>query len=264
MSKVLQLKKFDPSKMGNDKVCLFIGKRGTGKSTLVMDVMYHKRGIPTGVVMSATEEGNHFYGKYVPDLFVHSKYNKEVLERVIQAQKDRIAKYGRTDPVFVLMDDCMYDRSFTKDECIRQLFMNGRHWKIFFVLTAQYCMDLPPSLRTNVDYVFIMRENVISNRERLYKSFFGVFPTFNMFQEVMDACTENYGCLVIDNTSKSNNIDDCVFWYKASIRPPFRIGSQTFWNFHARNYNTRHAVRPSLPAPRSGSGIIVKREGLKS
>ena len=32
-------------------------------------------------------------------------------------------------------------------------------------------MDLPPALRANVDYVFILRENIIQNREKLYKSF---------------------------------------------------------------------------------------------
>ena len=52
----LQLKKFDPSKIGDDKVCVFIGKRGTGKSTLVTDIMYHKRHLPVGIVMSGTED----------------------------------------------------------------------------------------------------------------------------------------------------------------------------------------------------------------
>jgi hypothetical protein len=259
MSK-LQLTKFDPSKMGNDKVCLFIGKRGTGKSTLVMDIMHHKRNLPAGVVMSATEEGNHFYSKYVPDLFVHGSYKREVLERLIQAQKDRLMRYGKADPVFILLDDCMYDRSFLRDECIRQLFMNGRHWKIFFLLTAQYCMDIPPALRTNVDYLFVLRENVIMNREKLYKSFFGVFPTFQMFQQVMDSCTENYECLVLDNTSKSNNINECIYWYKAGVRPPFRIGSEKFWSYHSMNYNPRYQfAAPRLEQARKGPGLIVKK-----
>ena len=57
----IQLRRFDPSKIGTDKVCVVIGKRGTGKSTLVTDLLYHKRDIPVGIVMSATEEGNHYY-----------------------------------------------------------------------------------------------------------------------------------------------------------------------------------------------------------
>ena len=255
----LRLKKFDPRSMSDDKVCLFIGKRGTGKSTLVTDIMYYKRNIPAGVVMSATEEGNHYYKKYVPDLFVHGQYDKSTIERVIESQKAKLNKYGRADPVFVLLDDCMYDRSFMKDDCIRSLFMNGRHWKIFFLMTTQYCMDLPPGLRTNVDYVFCLRENVIQNREKLYKSFFGVFPSFHIFQQVMDSCTENYECLVLDNTSKSNNIEDCVFYYKARVMPPFRMGSEAWWQYHQKNYNPRYGTAPVRIQGKRGTTVQIKK-----
>ena len=61
-----------------------------------------------------------------------------------------------------------------------------------------------------------------------------------MFNQVMNACTENYDCLVLDNTSKSNKIQDCVFWYKASIRKNFRIGSAEMWNYHKKNYNPKY------------------------
>jgi len=100
---------------------------------------------------------------------------------------------------------------------------------------VQYLMDLGPALRTQVDYCFALRENVISNRERLHKYFFGVFPRFEEFSRVLDACTANYECLVIDNTVQSNNITDCVFWYKASPDlPPFRLCAPVFWELEQR------------------------------
>ena len=237
----VQLRRFNPATMADDKVCIFIGKRGSGKSCLVTDILYHKRQIPVGVVMSATEEGNHHYKGFVPDLFIYNDYNKEVIERVLERQK-RIINSGTTkkSSSFILLDDCMYDRKYMKDTCIRQCFMNGRHWKLFFMLTMQYCMDLSPDLRSNVDYVFILRENIVQNREKLYKSFFGIFPTFDMFNQVMNACTENYECLVLDNTSKSNKIEDCVFWYKAKIKKNFKVGSPAIWAYHQKNYNPNH------------------------
>ena len=237
----VQLRRFNPDTMDDDKVCIFIGKRGSGKSCLVTDILYHKRHIPVGVVMSATEEGNHHYKGFVPDLFIYNDYNKEVIERVLERQK-RIINSGTTkkSSSFILLDDCMYDRKFMKDTCIRQCFMNGRHWKLFFMLTMQYCMDLSPDLRANVDYVFILRENIVQNREKLYKSFFGIFPTFDMFNQVMNACTENYECLVLDNTSKSNKIEDCIFWYKAKIKKKFKVGSPAIWAYHQKNYNPNH------------------------
>jgi hypothetical protein len=56
----------------------------------------------------------------------------------------------------------------------------------------------------------------------------------------MTMCTENYECLVLDNTSKSNRIEDCVFFYKARPRSNFRIGSPSLWTFHTKNYNPQH------------------------
>lgn len=237
----LQLKRFDPSKISDDKVCVFIGKRGTGKSTLLTDILYHKRHIPAGIVMSATEDGNHHFKQFVPDLFIHGDYNRDAIEKVLERQKKNVT-LGKGAPAFMLLDDCMYDKSFLRDICIRQCFMNGRHWKIFFMMTTQYVMDMTPMIRANTDYVFVLRDNVKQNRENLYKCFFGVFPTFDMFNQVMDACTENYECLVLDNTSKSNKITDCVFWYKAPIRKNFRVGAPIFWQQHQRQYNPRHVT----------------------
>ena len=270
----VQLKKFNPASMGDDKVCVFIGKRGTGKSTLVTDILYHKKHLPAGVVMSATEEGNHWYQQFIPDLFIYGEYDKDIIERVIERQRKMVNMKpppgkqeltSRDIGAFILMDDCMYDRRFLKDSCIRQCFMNGRHWKIFFMLTMQYCMDLSPDLRANVDYVFIARENVIQNREKLYKAFFGIFPNFDMFNQVMTACTENYEVLVLDNTSKSNRIEDCVFWYKAKIHQNFRVGSQQFWSLHQKTYKkTGGATNPGqdpndVKRYRNSQAIQVKK-----
>ena len=42
-----------------------------------------------------------------------------------------------------------------------------------------------------------------------------VCSSFESFCQVMDQCTENYECLVINNNSKSNKLQDQIFWYKA-------------------------------------------------
>ena len=85
-------------------------------------------------------------------------------------------------------------------------------------------------------YLFL-RENIWSNRKRLYDHYAGMFPTFEMFCETMDQCTENYECLVIDNTSKSNKIEDQVYWYKSDHTPDFKIGASQFWQYSKSHYN---------------------------
>ena len=48
----LNLRKFDIRSITPDKVCVFIGKRETGKSFLVKDLLWHHRAVPIGTVIS--------------------------------------------------------------------------------------------------------------------------------------------------------------------------------------------------------------------
>ena len=241
----LELKKFDMKSIqfkpneNKGPVVVLIGKRDTGKSFLVRDLLYYQQDIPIGTVISGTEEGNGFYGKMVPRLFIHNEYNSAIIENILKRQrtvlkqvKTEMETYKRTtiDPrAFVILDDCLYDNTWCRDKLMRLLFMNGRHWKVMLVITMQYPLGIPPTLRTNIDYVFILRENYIANRKRIYENYAGMFPTFESFCQVMDQCTENYECLVINNNSKSNKLNDQVFWYKADNHNDFRLGSKEFW-----------------------------------
>ena len=236
----LNIRKFDVSKMQENRRAVIIGKSGVGKTQLLMDIMYHKRHIPCGTVLSGTEEGNSFYQQYIPDLYVHAGYDADVVTEVLKRQKrlTRLKKPNRG--AFLILDDCAYDKKILKGPLIREIFMNSRHFGLFTILTLQFCMDMPTDLRTNADYVFICRENILSNRKRLYESFCGMFKTFPEFCCVMDQCTTNFEVLVVDNTSTSNNITDCIFWYKAVLRPPFRIGCKEFWRVHDKRYNAKY------------------------
>jgi hypothetical protein len=241
----LELKKFDMKNISfkpnenKGPVVVLIGKRDTGKSFLVRDLLFYQQEIPIGTVISGTEEGNGFYAKMVPKLFVHNEYNTAIIENILKRQrtvlkqiKKEMETYKRStiDPrAFVILDDCLYDATWTRDKMMRLLFMNGRHWKVMLVITMQYPLGIPPTLRTNIDYVFILRENYIANRKRIYENYAGMFPTFESFCQVMDQCTENYECLVINNNSKSNKLHDQVFWYKADSHGDFRLGSKEFW-----------------------------------
>ena len=243
----LNLKKFDMSKIGKGSVVIMIGKRNTGKSFLCKDLLYYKRDIPIGTVISATEGANKFYSTMMPSLFIHEEFSPEIVNNLVKRQRlvikkmqDQLDRTGNSkiDPWgFLILDDLMYDTSWVKNTTIRGLFMNGRHYKLLFMITMQYALGIPPALRSNVDYVFILRENINSNRKRLYEHYAGMFPTYEIFSQVMDQCTSNYECLVIDNTTKSNKIEDMVFWYKADNHPAFKLGAPEFWQHHSRNYN---------------------------
>jgi len=127
-------------------------------------------------------------------------------------------------------------------------------------------MDLPPDLRANVDYLFILRENIIDNQKKLWKFFFGMFPTLSSFQQTFMACTENYECLVLDNTSKSNKIEDCVFWYKATPDRIYRIGCPQIWDYakkhYKKDYDTEDKQSNKIVDKKKDS-MVIKKKGIK-
>ena len=273
---VLELKKFDMRNIKFDPdensgpVVVLIGRRDTGKSYLVRDLLYYHQDIPIGTVISGTEAGNGFYGKMVPKLFIHDEYNTAIIENILKRQKMVVRQlkketeaYGRStiDPrTFVILDDCLYDNTWARDKLMRLLFMNGRHWKLMLVITMQYPLGVPPNLRTNIDYTFILREPYIANRKRIYENFAGMFPTFESFCQVMDQCTENYECLVVSNNAKSNKLEDQIFWYKATGHGDFKLGSKEFWEMSKDIASDDEDENPFDPkAGRKGPSINVKK-----
>jgi hypothetical protein len=274
----LQLKKFDMRTItfrpneSKGPVIVLIGRRDTGKTFLVKDLLYFHQDIPIGTVISGTEAGNGFYSALVPKLFIHDEYSSALIENVLRRQKTvlkqmkkEIEEYKRTtiDPrTFVILDDCLYDNSWSRDKLMRLLFMNGRHWKVMLIITMQYPLGIPPTLRTNIDYVFILREPYLTNRKRIWENYASMFPTLESFSSVMDQTTENFECLVINNNAKSNKLEDQIFWYKAETRPDFKLGSKEFWEISRQmesDDEDEHYDPNKNRKPKPGGQITVRK-----
>ena len=136
-----------------------------------------------------------------------------------------------------------------------------RHWKILLLITLQYALGIPPNLRTNIDYVFILREPYLTNRKRLWENYASMFPTLEAFSAIMDQTTENYECLVINNNAKSNKLTDQIFWYKAENHPDFKLGSKEFWEISKSigSDDEDEAYDPSKPKKKNTQSINVKK-----
>lgn len=146
MYMTLELKKFNMRditfKVNENKgpVIVLIGRRDTGKTVLVRDLLYYHQDIPIGTVISGTEAGNGFYKEHVPKLFIHDEYNTVLVENVLRRQravmkqmKKEVDTYKKSsiDPrAFVIMDDCLYDQAWTRDKMMRLLFMNGKMFAV--------------------------------------------------------------------------------------------------------------------------------------
>ena len=243
----LKIKRFDIKSMPDNVTIAMIAKRASGKSYLTREILFHKRSIPTTVAISKTEKLNKFYADFIPDLFIYDEYNNTILNRLYKRQalisedNEKKVKEGKTTKdarAMLIMDDCMSSKgSWVKEQPISELFFNGRHHNLSFILTMQFPLGIPPEMRSNFDYIFLLADDFISNRKRLYDHYAGMFPDFNTFQQVFLELTENFGCMVINNRVHSKDITEKVFWYKAKDTPEFTMGSKNYKKFHSRNYD---------------------------
>lgn len=249
----LRLREFSMKMVRDNSVVVFIGKTHTGKSFCARDLLFHKADFPVGKVMSGTESANGYYKDFVPPSVISYDWSEVACDKFVRRQE--IIKHKRmNDPNFafvdprgfLVLDDLMYDTSWIKYKTIKKLFMTGRHFDILFIITMQYPLGITPALRTNIDYVFLFRENIVKNRRRIYENYAGMFPTFEMFCATMDKYTENYGCIVIHNGSKSNNIVDQVYWYRASDHGKFKMCDEVLWKMSEKKtevYKPKNLVK---------------------
>ena len=266
----LKIKRFDLKKMAENCTIAMIAKRASGKSYLTREILYHKRDLPSAIAISRTEKLNTFYGEFIPDIYIYDEFDTSILNKIFARQakmnednKRRLenGKKPKDDRLMIIMDDCMSSKgTWVKDQNILELFFNGRHHHVSFILTMQFALGIPPEMRSNFDYIFLLAEDFKSNRKRLYEHYAGMFPSLESFEKVFSEITQNYGVMVIDNRIHSTDITEKVFWYKAKETPRFTLGSRKYIKYHKRKYDKNYNVKLPLFDPNS---LIRRKNNLK-
>jgi hypothetical protein len=271
----LRIRKFNPGTIKPHRIIFLVGKRHTGKSFLMKDLLSQMPKPDFVMAMTPTDDSMETFRTFMPETCIFSGFSQEKLERLLSLQRELLRR-GKQRSVLLLMDDCMYQKGVLKSQAMRDVFFNGRHLGISLVVTAQYLMDISPELRSNIDYLFALRENTMTNRQKMHKHFFGLFSSFATFESVMSATTQNYSALVLDATVPSTHATDCVFWYRArTVVPPFKLGRDVYWRLARQCGKTEAAMReaqrlqfeieaaaldaPPLPSGSKGA-VVVQTE----
>jgi len=193
---------------------LIVGKRVVGKTTLAKHLADQVTQEETKVLVFSPVGAPNDYALNVYTQF-NDKYESELIGDHIKNKK---RFEGLREESVILLDDALYNpKAIQADNNLLSLMMNARGLKIHSILVQQYVMGLSPQMRANMDYVFLFREPNQSNKRKIYEFYAGMFPSYELFSQVFDEVTKNYGCMVIHNNSTSDKLEDQVFWYKVPI-----------------------------------------------
>lgn len=225
---------------GSFKMTL-IGRSGSGKSRIIKSILRHKSQLlGSGIVISSTENENKFYSSILPDLYIHDDYSEKIVENFIERQKLAVTQEHLKDNPWslLILDDVIDDPSLLRTNLYKQIYKFGRHWKFLFILSLQYCLDISPTIRTNTEGIFIMRDPIRINRKKIWENYASIIPTFELFCTIMDQITDDYTALYIHNKSTSNDYKECIYWYKAEHSDePITFGSPIYRMSHTIRYD---------------------------
>ena len=261
----LPLRKFDPSTMPDNSTCVIVAESEGGKTTLAIDLMKHKRHLPAWYLFSESEGCSGRLSHTIPPTYTFSEFQKKKLEEIYVHQESKMIRYARprseADRRLIPDDELSIEERFIRNPCVggffedcfgdkkifsvkevQNLFKNGRHRMLFSIIPCQYVIDLPIACRKQVKYWFILREDSKEVRQKLFKHIGGACRTFEVFEEIMQLTNSDFRCIVIDNISKSKELTDRVFWYKADLHPAFKVGCKRYWDFHKANFKPHEVV----------------------
>lgn len=130
---------------------------------------------------------------------------------------------------------------------MRGLFKLGsQHWNQLYIVGSQYAIEMPPDVRKSASYVALFREPEEIERKKLYTNFGGLAGSYDNFCDLMDQLTGDYTCLIFKKRSQSNNMEDCIFWYRTKVLKPWKFGCKEYRAWGKERYDTNYVEKITM------------------
>lgn len=200
-----------------DWTTLILGKRRTGKTTLLKNLLPHTgKQFPEVYVMTQTAF-THSFKNYVPKEAIYPGWFEGVIMEFLDEQKELIEKLARLveryreteDPSYmtafpnpfkkIILDDCVVDPKVHSSLAMGTIAAYGRHYGLNVDVISQHATLLNPNFRTNSDNVFTFLQDEENNIETIRKSYMD-FKNINEFRYFLSTRTRNKQFLCVDRS----------------------------------------------------------------
>ena len=249
---------FDPKVPHLYPTIVSVGARGSGKSTTSACIAEKfNETITRWYAWCGTKDTEDDYHDmfeshacvYGPDDMGIAALAQEMTDqnRRVRFYKKQKIPFPKEKRVGLIFDDCTSKRKFRRCELLEELFSNGRHYKAAIIITCQHLEHLPPSVREQADYLFMMNNNK-KQAYHLHKEYVDVPDKFEHFRKMLNGVTlasgpngeKLYQSLVYNNNAPGWKITDRfkVMRVPSDFDPSkVRLGDPAW-----REYNKTHYI----------------------
>ncbi|HSA76110.1 MAG TPA: hypothetical protein VLE02_01075 [Nitrosarchaeum sp.] len=242
----IKIKPFDFDMMPLSCTLIAIGSPGSGKTTLIENIVYYKKHLyPTARVFICNEGGYKKLCKIFGSLFVSNNYNEDEHKNAIIGQKKRSMIHDGNNPAkfsVIIADDL--NQKFLRSNLMTSVHKVGtQHWNCLSLVGTQCAFDCRPEIRSSVSYVALFRCVDENEKKKLYTNFGGICGSYEKFCSLLDNITGDHRCMIIKKMSQSNNIEDNIFWYETKVMKEWKFGCTEFRKWNTDRYNVNYVEK---------------------
>jgi AAA+ ATPase superfamily predicted ATPase len=123
----VKIKKLEVATIKPHRLILLIGRRSSGKSTLLRDLLANfKERFDYVVAMCPTMESSTMLRQCLPESCVYDRFLQSKVDALVKLASE-LAAAGKERRFALILDDVMYDKAICRTPAFRFLFYNGRH-----------------------------------------------------------------------------------------------------------------------------------------
>ena len=180
-------------------LALFVSRRNSGKSYLMRHLLHvlakgHKF---KWVLVVTPTKFNLEWSSIVGDDAVLDTFDEDqiatLFDRQAALREDNVSNEG-----LLILDDALGACNL-QSELFTRMASAGRHYRVSIWLAAQHFWKVPPCIRGNADYLFVLGSQNDRVVKALWDEMGGLgFDSWRELRAYTARAVENFGCLAID------------------------------------------------------------------
>lgn len=215
----MHIQKFNINSLSKNSICNIIGKKNSGKTTLVKSILNYHNDIKNGIVISPTEKTSipKEYTNFCSNLNTYYAIEQNIIDELLIKQ-EQLKENIIDNNSYIVLDECLTSKEQIYNcASTRELLFNSKQYNLMVLLTMQFPLCIIPELCNNFDYIFLAAEDIISNKQILYNNYCNIFPNYETFNIIFTELTRDNGFMVIKNNCNNLPLTEKIFWYKVDL-----------------------------------------------